>query len=105
MDRPSPQQARERRAIIEARLRKGTPLHRSHNWELYRSNDGFYVIRFREIQQTLYVVIRPDGEVLDPTGYPVDGADIQIAISCLQAAGLVAEAQNVISWPMRRRRR
>lgn len=104
MGRPSPQQARARTAIIEARLRNGTPLHRSHNWELYRSNDGFYLIRFRETRQTLYVVIRSDGEVLDPIGYPVDGADIQIAISCLRAAGLTTEAQNVISWPLRRRR-
>jgi len=103
LDRPTPQQARQRIAIVEARLRNAEPIHRGHLWEMYRSNDGFYVIRFRELVQTLYVGVTPDGEVRDMAGYPVDGGDIQIAISTFQAAGLDQMAQKVIDWPHRRR--
>jgi hypothetical protein len=105
MDRPTPQEARRRQAVIDARLRQGTPLHRGPTWELYLSDDGIYLVRYREVQLTLYVAIMPDGEVRDPIGSPVDGGDIQIAISTLQSAGLVGMAQKVIAWPMQRRRR
>jgi hypothetical protein len=104
MDRITPQQARQRIAIVEARLRNATPIHRGRQWELYRSNDGFYVIRYREATRTCYVGVAPDGEVRDMAGYPVDGGDIQIATSTLQSAGLGHMAQRVISWPSRQQR-
>lgn len=104
MGRPTPQQAQQRRAVIEAALRNETPIHREPHWELYRSAHGHYMIRYRELRQVLYVAVSTDGEVRDPIGFPPDGGDVQIAISVLRSAGLNWMAQRVISWPQRRRR-
>lgn len=104
MTLPNPQEARDRIAAVEARLRHASPIWRSQNRALFRSNDGFYVVWDKTHQApTTFVAIAADGEVQDMSGYPVDAGDIELAIDCLGSAGLTQMKDKVIDWPRRQR--
>ena len=103
MTLPNPQEARDRNAAVEARLRHASPIWRGQNRALFRSDDGFYIVWDKTHQApTVFTGITPDGEVRDMSGYPVDDGDIELAISCLGSAGLTQMKDMVISWPHRR---
>ena len=103
MPRPPLEQVRQRRAALEERLRLVQPIWRSRTAELFRGNDGFFIIRHRLNDQIYYIGITPAGEVRDMLGYDLDGGDIQIAVSSLESAGQTAMRDRVTSWPHRQR--
>ena len=103
MNQPTPQDARRRMAQVEARLRGATPVWSSGQRSLFLSDDGYYVLEDRSPSAvTRYVGIAPDGMVIDLSGYPVDGGDIEAALQALASAGLTQVKQRVIDWPLRR---
>jgi hypothetical protein len=104
MTLPTPQEAQLRNAAVEARLRHQAPVWRRQHRALFHSNDGYYIVWDKTQEApTTFIGISPDGEVKDLSGYPVDGGDIELAISCLGCANLPQMKQKVISWPHRRR--
>lgn len=104
MGKPTPQKARQRKALIEAKLRNWTPIHRMSLWDLYQSPKGYYIVRYRQsAEQTVYVAVTKDGGVHDMLGYPVDNGDVTIAFEALKAANLGELAEKVIGWSRRPR--
>lgn len=98
MGRPTPQQAQQRRAIVEAALRRETPIRRGPNWELYRSNNGYYAIRYRETGVLYLGISEATGEVKDLSGEALERADISIALRCFSVSGLTAMLTLIQNW-------
>lgn len=101
MNRPTPEKARQRRALIEANLRSKTPIHSGPNWELYLSPKGPYIVRYNDERSVLYLAITSDGSLVDMVGYEVDGGDRTAASIALRGAGLDELAEKVKNWSRR----
>ncbi len=99
------EQARRRILLVEARLANARPIWQRHNgWQLYRSSDGYYVVRYQGNAGTTYLGISvATGEVKDISGAAVDIGDIQIVTSSLSGAGLSQVRDRVLAWSARRR--
>lgn len=80
------------------------PIWRRDQRSLYRFTEGYYIIDDTTTNAaTRYIGVMQDGTVVDVSGPPVDGGDIEVAIQVLRSARLSDLATLVITWPRRPR--